>query len=298
MRAPRILKFFITAALSFVMAVPVYAATVAVIGSRFEMQVVADAFSNDFGDTATRYNSGWSGLSEAQLDEIFSADIVWEADVFASIPANVQSRMQNFVDNNGGLFLTAERPCCELHNDSIQALARTLTGDNGILIGDDGDRNGPHIFSNSPTTILTDPNDIRNSPAVFDAPGRVSPTDGINSDACFIISNPRPECAAAAWGPDLLVNNMGRLVIYGDIDSQDSLTSDLNGQQFENIRSFLLAGFSGGGDVCDENPNLPGCEDNGGGDNGGDNRVPTPGTLGLLGLGLIGVAYSRKRKTK
>jgi hypothetical protein len=296
MRPLKLLKYFTAAALSFAIVMPVSAATVAVIGTRGEMQDVTDAFSNDFGDTATRYSSSWSGLSEAQLNAIFSADIVWEADVFSSIPANVATRMENFVNNNGGLFLTAERPCCEAHNASIQTLARTLTGDNGILIGLDGDRNGPHAFSNSPTTILTDPNDIRNSTAVFDAPGRVSPTDGINSDACFIISNPRPECAAAAWGPDLLANNQGRLVIYGDIDSQDSLTSDLNGWQFENIRSFLLAGFSGGGDVCDDNPNLPGCNGDGGDDGG--NGVPVPGTFGLLGLGLIGIAYGRKKKAK
>lgn len=295
MKISRILKFFAAASLSLVLAVPVHAATVAVIGTRGEMQTVRDAFANDFGDTATRYASSWSGLSSAQLDEIFSADIVWEADVFSSIPAAVQTRMSNFVNNNGGLFLTAERPCCEAHNASIQTLTRSLTGDNGILIGLDGDRNGPHVFSNTPSTILTDPNDIRNSQAVFGAPGRVSPTGGINSDACFIIANPRPECAAAAWGPDVLVGNMGRIVVYGDIDSQDELTTGLNGQQFENIRSFLLAGFSGGGDVCDENPNLPGCEEDPD-DPPDDPSVPVPGTLGLLGLGLIAVAYSRRRK--
>lgn len=292
MTTPKIFRFFATVALSVCMAVPVYAANIAVVGPRSELNTISTEFTNSFGDTVTRYNTGWASLTNAQLDQIFSSDIVWEGNIFASIPGAVQTRMQNYVNSNGGLFLTGERSCCEAHNAGIQAVARALTGDNGILIGGLPDLFG-HAFSNSPTTILTDPNDIRGQTALHNGPGRVQPTGGINSDACFTVSE-GTTCTAAAWGPDVLAGNMGRLVVYGDINSQPSLVSQFNGDQFENIRSFLLAGFSGGGDVCDDNPNLPGCDDPG--DPPDDPSVPVPGTLGLLGLGLIGVAYSRRRK--
>ncbi|MCP5230168.1 MAG: PEP-CTERM sorting domain-containing protein [Candidatus Accumulibacter sp.] len=196
--------------------------------------------------------------------------------------------MIGYVQGNGGLFLTGERPCCDSHNNSVQAVGRTLTGDTGLLVGNLGVDIFDHRFSTSPTTILTAPNDIRGQAAQHNGPGRVQPTAGVLSDACFITSEGATICTAAAWGPDALADPFGRLVIYGDINSQPSLVTNFNGDQFENIRQFLLAGFTGGGDVCIDNPSLPGCSPN--------NDVPEPGTLALAALGLLGLARRRAAK--
>jgi hypothetical protein len=263
------------------------AAVISIVGTRAELSTIQAEFVV-FGDTVTRYNTDWNSLTGAQLDAIFASDVVWEGDIFAAIPGAVQTRMVNYVNGNGGLFLTAERPCCDVHNDDIQVVGRALTGDTGLLIGNLGVDIFGHQFSNSPTTILTDPKDIRGQAAQHNGPGRVEPTGGVLSNACFIGSGNPQICTAAAWGPDVLVNSVGRLVIYGDINSQPSLVDNFNGDQFENIRKFLLAGFTGGGSVCDTNPNLPGCTPNG--------NVPEPASLALLAIGLAGLGVMRRKQ--
>lgn len=264
------------------------AGVVSIVGNRFELNTIASEFTS-YGDTVVRYNVGWSSLTSAQLDDIFASDIVWEGDIFAPISAGVQNRMATFVDNNGGLFLTGERPCCESHNNGVEALARNVTNDSSILVGDLGFDLFSHTFSNSPTTILTAPNDIRGQAAQHNGPGRVTLSGGSTNDACFTVSKVSASstvdyCTAAAWGPDELRNSQGRLVVYGDINSQPSLVNNFGGDQFENIREFLLAGFTGGQDVCLTNPNLPGCSQG----------VPAPaGGLFLLGLGALMVSRRR-----
>jgi hypothetical protein len=262
------------------------AAVVSIVGTRAELDTIRAGFLAQ-GDTVNEFDD-WASLSAAQLDAVFSADVVWEGDIFNGISAGVQTRMIDFVNSNRGLFLTGERSCCEGHNAGVQNVGRTLTGDAGLLVGGLGFDLFNHAFSNSPTTILTAPNDIRGQAAQHNGPGRVSPTGGVDSDACFVVSSsPETWCSAAAWGPDRLANSVGRLVIYGDINSQPSLVNNFGADQFENIRQFLLAGFSGGEDSCIRNPNLPGCN---------NNQVPEPTTLGLLGLGLLAAGVRRRRK--
>lgn len=259
-----------------------------VVGERSELNTIATAFQN-LGDTVVRVNQNWEALSEAQLDAVFSGDVIWEGSIFSGLSAGVQARMIDYVNSDRGLMLTAERPCCEAKNASIQTVARTLTNDVDLLIGGLGSDLFGHNFSNSPTTILTGPNDIRGQVVQMDGPGRVQPTGGVNSNACFVTSGAaRDFCSAAAWGADVLANNVGRLIVYGDINSQPGLVSQFNSEQFINMREFLLTGFSGGIDVCIANPTLSGCQ--------AVTPVSAPSTIALLSLGLLMGGVARKRR--
>lgn len=272
---------------ALLMSLPSYSAVVYVVGSRGELNTISSAFEAA-DDTVVRLNQSWDTLSSAQLDAVFSADVIWEGEIFSALNGDVQNRMIDFVNGNGGLMLTAERSCCELKNASIQTVARTLTGDTDLVIGGLGRDLFGHNFSDSPTTILTEPHDIRGQQVQMNGPGIVMPTGGVTSDACFVTSGAdRDFCSAAAWGADLLSEELGRLIVYGDINSQPGLVTEFASQQFLNMREFLLTGFSGGGDVCLDNPSLPGCQVQG---------VSTPGTLGIMSLGLliVGAAYRRK----
>jgi hypothetical protein len=267
----------LAAVASAAIAAPALAANVAVIGSRGELNAVAAAFTAK-GDTVTRYATNWSSLAPADFTLLATQDIIWEGSVFETLSASTLTFITNFVTNGGGFFGTPERPCCEAHNASLQSVIRDLTGDNSILIGGLGFDLFGHTFSNTPSTILTDPDDIRGISIPMDGPGRVLPGDNA-PDACFVESDAAKTCTAAAWGPDVLSMGVtGRVVYYGDIDSQDTLAVQDDGILFGNIREFLLAGFSGGG---------------GGG--GGD-PVPTPAAAALFGAGLLGLALVRRRR--
>ena len=220
--------------------------------------------------------SSWAGLDASDLMMLESKDIIWEGDVFAPISGANQTFVQNFVANGGGFFGTPERPCCETHNDSLESIIRSITGDNSILIGDLGFDLFDHNFANTPSTILTDPHDITGITIPMDGPGRVLPGDNA-PNACFVESDVSNTCTAAAWGPDVLPMSVnGRVVYYGDINSQGDLATQDGGVLFDNVRSFLLTGFSSGGPP----------------------QVPVPATLLLIsGGGLALSLLARRRKS-
>lgn len=261
-------------------AMPSSAATVAVVDPNNRWGAVIPFFqSAPFGDTVDTYNS------YAAIANLDAYDIIWDADFFVNAGAVQAQRVVDFVNNGGGFYGQVERPCCEAHNDWLQGIFRTLTGDNDLVFGDAGDSpsGAASQFLFPDLSILLQPNDIRGTTFDSSAPGQLAGVD----PARIFATQPGGFNVGAAWATTDLVNNAGRLVVVSDVDWLNSLSASEQ-DALENFRLFLLAGqaLPPG---CGQDPTLPGCQEPPNG------SVPEPSSIALLSLALLGMGFATRR---
>jgi hypothetical protein len=256
------------------------AAEILVVDENGRLAAWSDLFANTFGDTLTVTNS-WSMLPA----DLSTFDIIWDGGYSNDPGAGPAGSVVDFVNNGGGFYGQTERPCCESHNDWVESIFKTLTGDMAMQFGDVGDSpsGATGTFLTPDSSILLEPNDIRNTTFDISAPGQLFVSDVSKVFAAQV--DVGGFNIGIAYATEDLVNNAGRIVTISDIDWLNSISAD-EALALENIRTFLLAGVPLP-EGCGENPNLPEC------------HVPAPapatGLLMLLGLALLGVRFSQKR---
>lgn len=240
-----------------------------------------DLFQTTFGDNLTVINS-W-GVAPTDMS---AYDIVWDGGFLSDPGAAIGQNVIDFVNGGGGFYGQTERPCCETHNDWVQNIFSTLTGDVAMQFGGAGDSTSSETgtFLTPDTTILVGPNDIRNTTFDIDAPGQLFVSDPSKVFAAQVAADGFN--IGVAYATSDLVNNAGRIVTISDIDWLTGISTE-EALALENIRSFLLAGESlppG----CGQDPTLPECQNPG-------VPVPEPSTLGVLALGLFGLRMASRR---
>ena len=256
------------------------AAEILVVNEGGRLGPWSDLFANTFGDNLTVTNS-WNTLPS----DLSSFDIIWDGGFLSNPGEAVAQSVIDFVNNGGGFYGQTERPCCETHNGWVESIFKALTGDMAMQFGGFGDSPvaATGTFLTPDTTILLEPNDIRNTTFDISAPGQLFVSDTSKVFAAQDVAGGFN--IGVAYATEDLVNNAGRIVTISDIDWLSSISDD-EARALENIRAFLLDGESLV-EGCGENPNLPQCV----------RPVSAPATsaLMLIGLALMGVRISRKR---
>jgi hypothetical protein len=152
---------------------------------------------------------------------------IWYVGAFSAISAGDQTRLAQFLAKGGGLYLTGEQPCCQILNDSVQSVLRTVvSGGSEIVVG------SSRFFPGSPLPaatfnptarggVTTMPNGLM---AWFpNGPGELSGISGAN-----ILATIGSAIVAGVWSEADLVGDAGRLILMMDVDwlsDGDSLAS-------------------------------------------------------------------------
>jgi hypothetical protein len=147
-------------------------------------------------------------------------------------------RLEAFVNEGGGLYLTGERPCCEPLNERVSEIVNQLVLDGPVQVGGLGD---PPSVSQ---TMATNPNALggltstpHDVPSIrVAAPGGMAGVGGVN----VLASTSEGVPIAAVWEGEHLTGS-GHLVVVMDINWLDSGTGrgPLAADLVENIALFL-----------------------------------------------------------
>jgi hypothetical protein len=125
-----------------------------------------------------------------------------------------QAKLAQFLAAGGGVYLTGERPCCQILNDSIQSLLRTVVvGGQNIVVGSDQDFPGTATFNpNARGGVTSAPNVLTIWAPVF--PGEITNISGAN----VLATASNGGIVAGVWNETDLTGNTGRIVLMMDVD--------------------------------------------------------------------------------
>ncbi len=175
----------------------------------------------DFGSSTAQLATDLRGLGKTVTmnTTTLPADLsafgtIWHVSAFTALTAPEQTRLASFLGLGRGVFLTGERPCCEVMNASLTTFVRSVVvGGSGITIGSQGDVNGPYPFdATAAGGITTGPNTLTFwSPS---APGGLVGVAGAN----VLATGAGGVAVGAVWDSGSLVGGSGRLALLMDVN--------------------------------------------------------------------------------
>lgn len=249
------------ALLSVGMASAASAASVLIFGDRSEQANVQSVLEAQ-GDTVTNVNT-----ATAVSTDFSTFDTIWSLNIFSSYGAVLEQKLVDFIGAGGGVYMTAERPCCEAANDSIERVINASLISGSVIVGGFGDVTGPFTYNTNAIGNLDADLAVGWQPS---APGQIS---GVSGNNVVVSADQTGRAVAAGWNESDL--GSGRIAVFGDVNWLSSI--DLNeAQVVRNTQEFLFDGFVG--------PNPPPT-----------NPVPLPAAGWMLIAGIGGLAALRRR---
>ncbi|MEM6276744.1 MAG: VPLPA-CTERM sorting domain-containing protein [Pseudomonadota bacterium] len=238
MRLLSMLGLALTLSLSSVSA---NAASVLIFGDFQSSQNNVQNVLEDAGDTVTNVATG------NLPTDISGFDTIWVMNIFTSYGAALEQQLIDFIAGGGGVYMTAERPCCDAANTSIQTIINASLLSGSVVVSSFGtDVFGPFEY-NSDTVGNLDA-DLQEG-WVPDGPGQI---EGVSGDNVVVTATDSGRAVAAAWDEDDL--GSGRIAVFGDINWLQDLTAGEE-QVVLNTQEFLFDGFVGvNPDPIDDDP--------------------------------------------
>jgi hypothetical protein len=161
---------------------------------------------------------------------------IWYVEAYEGLSSDEQTRLEDYVRLGGSLYLTGERPCCEVLNASVQAVLHELLKDQDVTIGGMGDIDGPFTFNPGVADgVANEPNLLVDF--VPHSPGGMAGIGGVSARNVFASNGVTP--VGAIWDNADMRSGTGRIALLMDIDW---LADDARTPIVENIQNFLEHG--------------------------------------------------------
>ena len=154
-------------------------------------------------------------VTETLPANLSSYSSIWSILAYQGLSPEEQGALEKYVEGGGKLYLTGERPCCEELDLSDQAILRAVLTNQSVVVGQQGDLNGPFTFNTEAEDgISLDPNHLTEFPV--DAPGGVIGIGGV--DAPNVLGSNGEVAVGGVFDEGDMKDGKGRIVLYMDID--------------------------------------------------------------------------------
>jgi hypothetical protein len=138
---------------------------------------------------------------------------IWYVGAFSAISTDDQTKLAQFLAKGGGVYLTGERPCCQVLNNSVQSLLRTVVvGGDSITVGSNTDFPGIATFNPAARGGVTSGPSLLTTWAP-NGPGEVTGISGAN-----VLSTIGNAIVGGVWNETDLAGNAGRIVLMMDVN--------------------------------------------------------------------------------
>jgi GDSL-like Lipase/Acylhydrolase family len=154
-------------------------------------------------------------LTQTMPASLSSYSSVWSLRPWGRRTLEEESELEGYVRSGGRLYLTGEREGFDENNESDQTIARAVLKDQEIVVGRQGEPEGPW-FSFNPNAedeVALKPNQPGNFPTIL--PGGVT---GIAPQNVLATSNRSGTAVGAVFDQNDMINHKGRLVLYMDVN--------------------------------------------------------------------------------